>query len=404
MSQRMPSAPQPVDAGMAANTYLPASVSRSDPASFASTFAAARTFAERGWPNISSRLLLEARLTQWSALPTRRMRTRSLGAEVPGAYVVATKRGLYRVAGGEIELLSQGQFYGVAKTGRQLLAFRMGLRAGAVWAVDPHPWRGWRAVSTVVRHLSRGVHQIDLGTGGLYLCDTYNNALRVFSTVNPEYGRAVFPRGRLDHGRGSENYAHLNSVYVTPSRIYLVCHNESAKTGRPSELLVLDHHFALVDRRPFNGRSVHNVVPTANGLLYCDSLGGRVMLDDRPIYEPGWFTRGLSLSEEYLVVGGSDYAGRDERVTGAGFLAVLDRKTLAVRTEIRFPAMVQEIRRLDGIDLAASEGWFTAASCRVGSSEPVDVSEPVFPQTRGEYAPRGGPAPHPSRLAQGQPA
>lgn len=269
-------------------------------------------------------------------------------------HVVATKRGLWCVQGAQVERLAWGHFYGLTVHGDRLLAFQRGERTGVLWE-----WRGLgRARAPRMRmlrsDLSPGVHQIDRWGEALLVCDTYHNAVLVLDLERGHTMASHTPFGALTRGRASDNYAHLNSLFALRDGLAVLCHNESAKTARSSEIALLDSEFRCRARIPTPARSGHNLIPYRGKPLYCDSLGSALYWGREPAFHADCFTRGLSVTEDSILVGGSEYADRAARSVAAGCLYELDPDDFGLRRTLPMPGMVQEIRCLDRPDYGLS--------------------------------------------------
>ena len=76
----------------------------------------------------------------------------------------------------------------------------------------------------------------------------------------------------------------------------------------------------------------------------------------------GWHTKGISVTDKYIVIGLSEVTFRDKRFVAQGKLAVLDRKSLSILkiVDLNFQDLphpignVNEIRCLSEVDLAQS--------------------------------------------------
>jgi hypothetical protein len=281
----------------------------------------------------------------------REARQLTQGAPLAGTYAIATKRGLFVLEDRVLTRVLHGDFYGVTRLGDVMFVFENCRRSGRILGLhitsDLRVDDAW----IVRRGLSPGCHQIDYVDGRLLVADTYNNRILA---MDLQTGRtdAYYPLGSLADGRRSPNYAHMNSIYKHDDRFHVICHNESAKTGKPSELLVLTPDFEVVDRIELPSRSAHNIAAYRGTLYHCDSLGNGLRAGDRLIFVGDHFTRGLSISDDYIIVGGSEYARREERSKVPGYVYVLRDGSLL--TSFRVPGMVQEIRRLDAPDYGLS--------------------------------------------------
>jgi hypothetical protein len=271
--------------------------------------------------------------------------------------LVAAGRGLYLLRQGRVRRLARGRFYGLARHGGTHYAYCSHPR-GARGSIYGFALEGGRlgASRRLFSGLSRGVHQIDVVDDRLLVCDSYRNALVVLDR-HGRLGRRVYPLGRLCGGRDSSNYAHLNSIQAVGDRVYVLAHNETYKTGRRSEILVLDRERLTVrDRVPDVGGCAHNIVARDGLFLVCDSLGGALTNHGRAVFKPGTFTRGLAVDDDFVLLGGSVYSERGVRLASDAFVYVLDRRFEHRATlTIEDAGQVHEIRML-GTDYGVSDG------------------------------------------------
>jgi hypothetical protein len=271
-------------------------------------------------------------------------------------YLVATKRGLFGAGPDGYRLIAPGHYYGVSLREDRIYCFE---KLAGLGRVVRFRRRGDRVVDgrVVIRDLSEGGHQIDWAGGFLYVTDTYNNRVLKYDTAYRQVGE-FFPLGPCENGRASENYAHINSILFFRGDVYLVCHNETAKTGRRSQVLRCDADFNVIQVYEDCGASAHNIVflPDGTGLV-CDSGGARVIdLRGTVRAKVDLFARGLSVNGTGIVVGGSELAKRSARERGAGKLYFFG-PDFTPRGAIVLPGMVQEVRRLDGDDYSLSAYW-----------------------------------------------
>ncbi len=283
------------------------------------------------------------------------------GREIEGLYLVATKRGLYLLDGGRLFHLLPGQYYGITlHQGKIYLFERIGNFTGRVirFNMDSRNRPAGRG-EKLIRGLSPGCHQIDFIGDLLYIADTYNNRILEYDLSNMDYNE-YYPVGRLERGRKSENYAHINSIYEHGDYIYIVCHNETTKTGRNSEILVLDGDFRVVERIGTDSSNAHNIIIHQDRKFLCDSMHNSLRVDGEEVFVGDHFTRGLAMDHRLILMGGSEYAERKNRTRAKGYLYILDHQ-YNIYDSFVIPGMVQEIRRLDGPDYSFSnhrqESW-----------------------------------------------
>lgn len=254
-------------------------------------------------------------------------------------HLVATKVGLFALADRRPLLLREGNFYGLTRDGDSLLAFEAFPRIGRGRVLRLDPAGTW---SVAVPGLPWGCHQIDVIDGGLWVLDTHHNAVRRFG-LDGRPRDVAYPLGRLGRGRRSPNYGHMNSLWSDGSRVYILCHNETAKTGRRSEILVCGSGLAVERVLPTEAGSAHNLALWRGQPLLCDSLGERLLHGGRALSRIPGFLRGLSIGPAEILVGQSSYGPRSAREALPGGITAIDHDG-AIRWQLPLPGQVQEIR------------------------------------------------------------
>jgi len=267
-------------------------------------------------------------------------------AEGLAPFLAGTQTGLFYVQDGRAWRVMGGSVYGIASHGapRHWTVFQRIPRSfGRLLEVDLETG----GFKTLARFMSTGVHQIDVVQGRLAVADTYNNRFLLFSDRGKRL-TSIYPCGPLKNGRASHNYRHFNSVFSSRDTIYVVAHNQSAKTGRTSEIFVLDPEWRLLRVIPTESGSAHNVCEIDGELWHCDSRGGSLVKDGDPVFrEPGLFTRGLAVNQDHILVGGSVHTRREDREATNGQVIVMDRGfELLSRIHLMGSGGVQEIRFL----------------------------------------------------------
>jgi hypothetical protein len=136
-----------------------------------------------------------------------------------------------------------------------------------------------------------------------------------------------------------------------------LAHNNSTKTGRNSELYVLDrYNHKVLDIQITSYLNAHNVTVVDENIYICNSMKGSLFCNDLEIFRyDKYLTRGLSITEDYLVVGGSQMSDRAGRSSTDGAIFILDRTGKSV-SDITMKRVggVHEIRHI-GKDYAMSE-------------------------------------------------
>jgi hypothetical protein len=283
--------------------------------------------------------------------------------EVPDIrFLVGTSTaGLLLFHGARPTRLFEGiDFFGLSRRDDRWYAFQ---RYGNCGRIISFRLEDDRAVDarTELAGLSRGIHQIDFIEDDLWIVDTYRDRVLVVpvESIGRRWRRVVrklYPIGRSGIGLGQPNHAHFNSIYRWRDGIYLVAHNDTTKTGRGSDLFLLDLAGNVKAREPMGGSCCHNIGVLDGKRVTCRSREGVIAVDGKEVLPLGPFLRGLSLGPDYHVVGksaaGSDRKSRDAAdgavlITDAGFSRLIATIRLT-------GTQVHEIRRLDIDDLGLS--------------------------------------------------
>lgn len=273
--------------------------------------------------------------------------------EIPGSYLVATKKGLYHLKNSKMFLVMEGQFYGITLHNNRVFVFQKINRKGRLIEFYISNEGILYHSNVIMMQLSEGCHQIDWINGQLLIMDSYNNRILSFN-LSTGGSKGFFPLGYLREGRQSHNYAHMNSILKVENYYLLYCHNETKKTGRPSSILVLSEPQNVLKEIQTTDENGHNIVAFQGRLYHCDSMNGTLKADSEVVFKCPHFTRGLSINKDVIIVGGSEYAERSQRQFATGHLYVLslDHKLL---DDFPMPGMVQEVRRIDAPDYSLSQ-------------------------------------------------
>ena len=209
-----------------------------------------------------------------------------------------------------------------------------------------------------VAPLDQELHQIDAWEGHIYVTDTANNCVLVYrvKTDGLSFERAHYPCGPLSDGKKSNNYAHINSIFQSNERIYLMYHNQTKYTGRTSQIAVLNKGWDVLEVLDTPADSAHNVFCDEGGLVYCDSRNGRLMRNDEVLLGQNVYLRGLAVSESWWLLGGSEFANRSERgtTTGSVYQWSLAKREAVAQLSIPDAGSVYEIRLVDKKDRSLS--------------------------------------------------
>lgn len=257
--------------------------------------------------------------------------------------LVASRQGLFAVGrDGSVAIAAHGFFFGVCAIAGDVLLFEAGDRPyartdrGRLVQLHRHRDRLWDG-AILAKGLDNQCHQVAVFDDAIWVVDTANQAILQF-TLDGALIATHTPFSVAGREDTSGAYLHLNGIAAIGERVALMLHNGRANPSRSSELAWLDRSMNLLSKTSLPGHSSHDIVVDEHGTLWhCDSMagdlinsdGGRVRVTDR-------MTRGLAVTRDTIVVGASDFAGRDQRDDVAGSVIFIDRSTDA-RVEVAVP-------------------------------------------------------------------
>ena len=272
-----------------------------------------------------------------------------------------SRQGLLYIHGKICYRVLKGKFYGLTSWGSGWIAVKQNRFFCRLIYLE-HIKNNHFVTRTLCWGMPLGLHQIDTADEKLYITDTYNNAIATLSARDLEScchwnsAELSYPCGKLSSGRQSKNYRHFNSVFINQGSIYLVAHNETAKTGNKSEIYILDKDMKITSRHTVDGSNCHNFVLFRDEQIVCCSLEGLVYHGNKTVLDTKLFTRGLSVSVDLIVVGASGIdTNRTTRGGSESSLLLLDTEWNQMGT-FRIPnTQVCEVRRMDSADFSMSD-------------------------------------------------
>jgi hypothetical protein len=128
-----------------------------------------------------------------------------------------------------------------------------------------------------------------------------------------------WPLGRPLSGPADVN--HFNSIEFVDGRLCLLAHNLS----RPSEILVCNRDTLEIEERLTLGSQAHNIWKQTAEWCTCDSANGRLAGSAGFEVITGGFPRGISIGEDFSLVGISEIAERGERDLTNAEIAIYDK-------------------------------------------------------------------------------
>lgn len=267
-------------------------------------------------------------------------------------FIIATKNGLYYLKNGQLKLIDFGQYYGVTITGKKIIAYKQLQNKGQIVSFELNSTKKNKSKEIKLDNLPKGCHQIDHFESNLYITNTYDNSILKYDLESFILVDEFFPLGTLNNGRKSNNYAHINSIFRGNEFWYLFCHNETQKTKRKSTILKLNAQFEIIEIIDSLASNGHNIIEYKKNLFYCNSTSNEVLMNEKVIFQVDLFTRGLSITKDFIVFGGSEYAIRELRSRATGKIYINKNYETV---DLRIPGMVQEIRCVSELDYGLSD-------------------------------------------------
>jgi hypothetical protein len=268
--------------------------------------------------------------------------------------LVTTQTGLMLVCNGRAFRILPGRYFGLTRKNQTWHVFRVVSQfSGSLLSLVVDAGRA-NDVRCLYSYLHPTVHQIDATEEGLVVCETGLNRLLLFPWGKQFTSRqTIYPVGKAR--RGMAGYAHMNSHFTFCEQHYVVCHNDTRHTGKPSELLVLDKTWSLMQRISLNASCAHNIAFYEGVRLLCDSGNGRLLIGHRAL-DCGGFTRGLALADDVAYVGVSAFAPREERRRHNGHIFQINLRTLRVEGHIQLlnVGSIYEVRLASRPDMSIS--------------------------------------------------
>lgn len=275
-----------------------------------------------------------------------------------GEFLIATKNGLFCIENYSLFKIMNGEFYGITVVSKsQFLVYQKGLNSGKIFLLKKEK-NYFVYKKTILKNLSDGVHQIDLVNNRLFVANTYNNSIDIYKYDNILNSLnkidEIYPDGKLLNGRNSENYLHPNSIYLKKDLLYVLSHNETSKSNKPSEIFIYNPKTnKVVKKIKTSSGNAHNILVYKKNMYHLDSMNKQIKVNNLPFLKLGKFLRGLSVSSDFIAVGGSDYAKRENRNSAKGCIYFISHK-FKILEIVNIDGMVQEIRKIDSIDFSLS--------------------------------------------------
>ena len=271
------------------------------------------------------------------------------------SFLLSGARDLILVDGNKTRVLHTGYgiYYGISWDKDNIyVAHRTGLHdiGPDVSMMD----RNYKVTRSVPGDFS-DVHQILYANDKLYATVTSYNSIGVFD------GNQTV----LANWTGvKEDKNHINSIWFDGKYFWVGYHNFVAKHGTSeySRVVKVNQDLTTVLDAFDLGRDIHSVFVDGDLLYVGDSANGRLTVlnmktKKESFVDIGMWTRGIAVTDEYILVGASIFAPRRSRLLGHGQVSLLDRETLDIVDTRVFDDVgaVMEIRVVDQVDYAHNE-------------------------------------------------
>lgn len=245
--------------------------------------------------------------------------------KIAGKFLISASSGLWYLNGKKLKMILPGGCFGITGglkewyvcqyTGNysRILKFDLIEEKNEVFMVNKKNY---------LKGLSPNIHQIDLYKNRLYVVNAEENSILVSNGKNTysEY----FPNKRVKKGAKGSN--HFNSVFVNENGIHLMAHNGTTKDERDSEIYILDINTLRVKNKfSLNAQKAHNIFFVNNSLAYCNSPAGELIINESVAFKnENYFLRGIAITEESIIAGGSEFATRENRDKTSSIIFELD--------------------------------------------------------------------------------
>jgi len=268
-----------------------------------------------------------------------------------GKLLIGTGSGLLLINRCKIKRLFGGQSYGITKSKNKFLVHQDMVHFSRIISIENNfdnidDKISYSILSTLN---TTKIHQIDYYDKHLYICDTINNRIIIYNLATERF-KYFYPNGKLYDGSDSSNYMHINSVFINDEKINILAHNKTTKSNKPSQIWTYNNKNMEFINKVDIGVNCHNIVIHKGDLYYCDSMNGTLVKNNDIVFSNSdYFTRGLAITDDYIFLGGSEFAERKKRFKANGVLYVLDHYFKEVASfKMNGIGSLHEIRSLDG--------------------------------------------------------
>ncbi len=258
---------------------------------------------------------------------------RLVDTDISGAdCLVASRHGVFAVSQSGARVILHGLFFGITIDRGHVYLFE------ACDDTRKSNWMG-RVIrlrrdgdrlcepEVLCKGLDNGCHQIALIDDELIVVDTYRQLLQRFTREGAHIATFDPIPPYTSEGRYAPTQVHMNSIRQVCDSVLLMLHNGNTVPSAPSEVLVVDRQWAVVDRYKIDGYGCHDIVALEDGtLLFCGSEDGELIgSNGLKIKVSEDMTRGLAFNATTVMIGTSRFAQREARDMVDGSVIYLDR-------------------------------------------------------------------------------
>lgn len=206
------------------------------------------------------------------------------------------------------------------------------------------------------------VHQILYANDKLYITVTAHNSIAIFD------GKELIMKNWTST---TLDLNHINSIWFDDEYFWLCYHNKISNQNifHNSQIIKMDKELTSIIEFFEFGKGIHNVYIDDEWLYTCDSASNslyalNIHTKEQKSVDIGMWIRGLAVTDDYIIVGGSIIGKNDEdRQKGDAKVYLLNRDTLEVLDIKLFKDIgaVYEIRIINEHDHAHNNISFPGA-------------------------------------------
>jgi hypothetical protein len=210
-------------------------------------------------------------------------------------FIYSTTSGIYRHTNGHTKTISSGDYFGITKFEELWLVANRSDCSIELYDFD------FKLKNKIYGLVTKHTHQIDVIDDMLHIVNTDQNSILI-TDLNFDKKTKVFPNGIAR--RGDDNFCHFNSVYCSKNFIFVMAHNLGEETQKNSELYFLDKSYNVKKKLNLGCFSCHNIICKDKKTYICYSKQGTIKKNKESLFvKNGFFTRGLSISNDLIIYG-----------------------------------------------------------------------------------------------------